>query len=61
MIFAGTYGLGMFRSFDSGQTWEKINTGLPARYIRSLATTSNGGHIFAGADFIVVLAVFIVR
>src|SRR5262249_19107587 len=50
-IFAGTYGLGMFRSsFNSGQSWEKINNGLPALYVRSLAT--NGGEIFAGADFI---------
>src|SRR5262249_52683733 len=50
-IFAGTYGVGMFRSsFNSGQSWEKINNGLPALYVRSLAT--NGGEIFAGADFI---------
>src|SRR5204863_8768822 len=51
-IFAGTYGLGMFRSRDSGQSWEKINNGLPALYIRSLAAKSSGGQLFAGADFI---------
>ena len=37
LIFAGTYGIGMFRSSDSGQSWEKINNGLPALYKRSLA------------------------
>ena len=52
IIFAGTYGLGMFRSGDGGQSWEKTNNGLPALYIRSLVTTSSGGHIFAGADLI---------
>ena len=41
----------MFRSSDSGQTWEKINNGLLAFYIRALAISPNG-HIFAGADFI---------
>jgi photosystem II stability/assembly factor-like uncharacterized protein len=41
----------MFRSSDSGQTWEKINKGLLAFYIRTLAISSNG-HIFAGADFV---------
>jgi photosystem II stability/assembly factor-like uncharacterized protein len=51
-IFVGTYGLGMFRSFDSGQTWEKINNGLPALYVRSLAATSGGSVLFAGADFV---------
>ena len=39
----------MLRSLDSGQSWEKINNGLPALYIRSLAS---GVGIFAGADFV---------
>ena len=31
-IFAGTYGIGVFRSSDSGRSWQTINNGLPALY-----------------------------
>ena len=50
-LFAGTYGLGLFRSTDGGQSWEQANNGLSARYVRTLAINS-GGDIFAGADFV---------
>src|SRR5207302_7314697 len=50
IIFAGTYGIGMFRSFDSGQSWEQINNGLSARYDTCLATNSRD--MFVGADFV---------
>jgi photosystem II stability/assembly factor-like uncharacterized protein len=56
IIFAGTYGIGMFRSFNSGQSWEKINDGLLARYETCLAINITGGvtggDIFVGADFV---------
>src|SRR5262249_39742382 len=51
IIFAGTYGLGMFRSTDGGQSWEKINNGLLALYESALAINANGD-IFVGADFV---------
>jgi hypothetical protein len=50
VLFAGTYGIGMCRSFDNGQTWEKINSGLTARYETCLASSSRD--IFVGADFV---------
>ena len=31
-IFAGTYGSGVFRSTNSGGSWQKTNNGLPALY-----------------------------
>jgi len=50
-IFAGTYGRGMFRSPDSGQNWQQINSGLLALYESALAFNTNG-YIFVGADFV---------
>ena len=41
----------MFRSSDSGGSWQKINNGLPALYERALAINANGD-IFVGADFV---------
>lgn len=49
VIIAGTDGVGIYRSFDSGATWSEANTGLPpgvARFVFSLA--ESGGVIFAG-------------
>ena len=51
LIFAGTYGSGMFRSSDSGGSWQKINNGLSALYESALAINANN-HIFVGADFV---------
>jgi photosystem II stability/assembly factor-like uncharacterized protein len=35
-LLAGTYGDGLFRSADGGQTWERIDTGLTAATFRFL-------------------------
>ena len=48
-IFAGTYGVGIFRSTDGGATWGKVNQGLLGLYISCLTIKENGD-IFAGAD-----------
>jgi len=45
-IFVGTYGSGVFRSTNDGNTWIRINAGLHNRIVRSLAT--DGSNIFAG-------------
>jgi hypothetical protein len=50
-LFAGTYGIGMFRSADGGQGWEKVNNGLSALYESCLAINA-AGDIFLGADFV---------
>jgi len=46
IIFAGTYGGGIFRSLDSGNNWTQVGNNLD---ILSLAENSLG-HIFAGTD-----------
>jgi len=46
-IFAGTYGDGVFRSTDNGDSWRPVNTGLTSTIVLALAINSSG-HIFAG-------------
>jgi photosystem II stability/assembly factor-like uncharacterized protein len=58
-IFAGTgysntrinigRGGSIYRSFDNGDTWVKINSGLPDLYIHSIAINSVG-YIYAASD-----------
>ena len=57
MLFAGTWGHGIFRSTDGGVTWDTVNNGLPefyARYVEALTvaqSTSGGTVIFAGFEY----------
>ena len=47
-IFAGTYGSGVFRSTDNGNTWTNVNNdNLRYCYVYALAINSSG-YIFAG-------------
>jgi len=48
-IFAGTFGGGVFRSMDDGNSWAPINTGLENSFVRSL-TINSSGHIFVGTS-----------
>src|SRR5690606_33157693 len=51
VILAGSYGEGMFRSTDSGETWEAANEGLTSSAFRTIQpdpTTS--GAIIAGTE-----------
>jgi photosystem II stability/assembly factor-like uncharacterized protein len=48
--FAGTYGRGMYRSIDGGQSWQQVNNGLDALYESALAI--DNGYVFVGADFV---------
>ncbi len=45
-IFAGT-NIGVFRSADTGQTWEFTSNGLQEYNVRSI-DTNDSGHVFAG-------------
>jgi photosystem II stability/assembly factor-like uncharacterized protein len=38
VLFAGTYGSGIFRSTDNGKSWSNVNNNSPARFIYSLLT-----------------------
>ena len=49
-IFAGTWGGGIFRSTDNGESWTEVNTGITVPYILSFAINASGD-LFAGADF----------
>lgn len=50
-ILAGSYGNGMFRSEDSGQTWQPANEGLTASAFRTIQPDPAGnGAILCGAE-----------
>ncbi|HET8720595.1 MAG TPA: hypothetical protein VFM24_01120 [Nitrospira sp.] len=47
VLYAGSFGFGLFRSEDRGATWEKSGDGVGDRFILSLATGKDGT-IYAG-------------
>lgn len=47
LIYAGSFGLGVFVSDDQGATWKTINSGLSDRFILSL-TVDQKGIVYAG-------------
>src|ERR671912_2140777 len=47
-IFVGTFGEGLFRSTDKGQSWKAVNTGLPNEMIMSIGISGN--NIFVGTN-----------
>ncbi len=50
-ILAGSYGNGMFRSTDSGQSWQSANEGLTASAFRTICPDPcQPGAILAGAE-----------
>jgi hypothetical protein len=51
IILAGSYGDGLFRSADGGQSWQPANDGLTAAAFRTLAPDPlNPGAILAGTE-----------
>ena len=50
VIYAGTYGRGVLRSFDHGLTWFEFNTGLESLYVNSFAVARGGRLIYAGTS-----------
>jgi photosystem II stability/assembly factor-like uncharacterized protein len=49
VLYAGTWGSGMYKSVDAGYTWQIINQGLPYLYINSLAIDpQNPAILYAG-------------
>jgi photosystem II stability/assembly factor-like uncharacterized protein len=50
ILYAGTWGSGMYKSYTSGASWTMINQGLPYLYINSLAIDpQNPSILYAGA------------
>jgi ligand-binding sensor domain-containing protein len=47
VLYAGSFGFGLFRSSDRGATWEKSGDGVSDPFILSLAT-ANDGVIYVG-------------
>jgi ligand-binding sensor domain-containing protein len=47
VVYAGSFGLGMFRSTDRGVTWTKSGEGVSDPFILSLVTTKDGV-VYAG-------------
>ena len=43
----GSFGMGLFRSTDKGQSWELLNRGLTDPFLLCLAVTP-GQHVYAG-------------
>lgn len=47
-VYAATWGGGIFKTTDNGQSWTQLNTGLPNLNVFSVAI--NGSRIFAGTN-----------
>ena len=47
IVYAGSFGMGLFRSQDKGQSWEALNRGLTDPFLLSLAVVP-GEHVYAG-------------
>jgi len=46
-VYAGSFGMGLFRSTNRGQSWEALNNGLTDPFLLCLAVTP-GQHVYAG-------------
>ena len=49
-VFIGTTAGSVYRSIDAAETWDLVNTGLPAVTIYALAIDGANGTLYAGAD-----------
>ncbi len=47
VVYAGSFGMGLFRSQDKGKSWEMLNRGLTDPFLLCLAVTPEQ-HIYAG-------------
>ncbi|MCA9498468.1 MAG: hypothetical protein KC588_04655 [Nitrospira sp.] len=47
VVYAGSFGMGLFRSQDKGNSWEALNRGLTDPFLLCLAVMP-GKHIYAG-------------
>ena len=47
IVYAGSFGMGLFRSTNRGQSWEMLNRGLTDPFLLCLAVTP-GQHVYAG-------------
>ena len=47
IVYAGSFGMGLFRSTDKGQSWEPLNRGLTDPFLLCLAVVP-GQHVYAG-------------
>ena len=50
VLFAGTLGAGIFRTYNEGQSWQQINNGLGNGNILTLMVSPGWGMIYAGTN-----------
>lgn len=48
VVYAGSYGQGVFKSVDGGLTWQSINNGISNLFIQTISLTPDGGTLYAG-------------
>ncbi|MFA5804308.1 MAG: SdrD B-like domain-containing protein [Melioribacteraceae bacterium] len=48
ILYAGTWGFGVYKSIDNGSTWLAINSGLGSSLTIQSLTITNNGDVFAG-------------
>src|SRR5512133_3516744 len=51
VFYAGSFGAGMFKSIDSGETWSAINAGLPGLFINALAVDPTDSDVLYAGPF----------
>jgi photosystem II stability/assembly factor-like uncharacterized protein len=49
-LYAAAYARGVYRSTNSGRSWQPLNTGLPALDVRTLALDATGRTLYAGTS-----------
>lgn len=51
VVFAGSYGRGLYRSLDGGSSWQKVGAGATLDYVRALAfAPDEPEHVLVGTE-----------
>ena len=50
IVYASTFGNGVFRSYDQGTNWQGVNDGLDGVFVRALTVDQLTGTLYAGTD-----------
>ena len=50
VLYAGTFGSGVYLSIDAGATWQALNDGLMIRAVRDLAISADGRFLYMASE-----------